>query len=350
MRDLVIDGTRIGDGTDAYVIAELAQNHQGDVQKAKDLIKAAKECGANAVKLQKRHNRSLYTKALYYSAYDNENSFGATYGEHREALEFEKPEYVELIAYARQVGITLFATAWDIKSTDFLQSLNVPAYKVASGDLVNTPLLKHIAKVGKPMIVSSGGATLDDVRRAHDTIMPINPQLCILQCTASYPVEPGDMNLRVIASYREAFPEVVVGLSDHQNGISMSVAAFVLGSRVFEKHFTLNRSWKGTDHSFSLEPIGLKKMVRDLQRARLALGDGIKRPLEMEVKPILKMRKKLVAARNLRAGHVLRRADVTMKSPGDGLPPYELDRVLGRCLKKPLKADDAISFDILKKA
>ena len=119
---------------------------------------------------------------------------------------------------------------------------------------------------------------MDDVQRAYDTIMPINPRLCLMQCTASYPCEPAEMNLHVIRTYRERFPSIVVGLSDHQNGIAMGVAAYVLGARVIEKHFTLNRAWKGSDHAFSLEPVGMRKLVRDLQRARVALGDGLKRP------------------------------------------------------------------------
>jgi N-acetylneuraminate synthase/sialic acid synthase len=197
------------------------------------------------------------------------------------------------------------------------------------------------------MILSTGGGTLSDVQRAYDTIMPINPQLCILQCTAAYPVEPEEMNLKVITTFRERFPEVVIGLSDHQNGIAMAVVAYALGARVIEKHFTINRAWKGTDHPFSLEPVGLRKLVRDLQRARCALGDGVKRRLPSEEKPLYKMGKKLVAARALPEGHVLSADDVAFRSPNDGLPPYELDSVLGLRLRQPLAEDDAIRLEDL---
>jgi sialic acid synthase len=348
MRELFIENTRIADDSDSYVIAEIGHNHQGSLEKAKEMFRIAKECGVNAVKLQKRDNRSLYTKAMYNSSYENENSFGSTYGEHREALEFGRAEYIELQEYAKNLNLTLFATAWDFKSVDFLAELNMPAYKVASGDVLSFPLLTYMAKVGKPMIISTGGATMDDVNRMVDVLLPINPKICILQCTANYPAEPGDMNLRVVTTFREAFPELVVGLSDHQNGIAMSVAAYVLGARVFEKHFTLNRSLKGTDHSFSLEPAGMHKLVRDLQRTRVALGDGIKRRLPGEEKPIRKMSKKLVAACDLPAGHILRRDDVALKSPGDGLPACELDRVIGMRLLAPLKEDDNIITENLK--
>lgn len=347
-RELTINNFTISDDSDCYVIAEIGNNHQGDLQKAKELFKAAKECGVDAVKLQKRDNKSLLTRAAFDKPYDNENSFGATYGEHREALEFGREEYIELKKYAHELGLTMFATAFDMKSADFLAELDMPLYKVASGDLKNTPLLKHIAKIGRPMIISTGGGTMEDVQRAYDAIMPINSQLCILQCTASYPAEPQDLNLRVITTYREAFPDVVIGLSDHENGIAMAVAAYVLGSRIVEQHFTLNHTWKGTDHAFSLEPIGMRKLVRDLRRVRAALGDGEKKIYPSEVNPITKMGKKLVASHDLKAGHTLTMSDIAVKSPSDGIPPYELDNVIGRTLTKDLLEDDNFSFEILK--
>lgn len=350
MRQLTIDGVSVNDDSDCYIAAEIGHNHQGDLKKAMELFRAAKECGADAVKLQKRHNKILYTHTLYNMPYDNENSFGNTYGEHREALEFNREEYQTLKQYAAELGIAMFATAFDIPSADFLADLDMPAYKIASGDLKSTPLLKHVARIGKPIFLSTGGGTLDDVRRAYDTIMPINSQLCILQCTASYPAVVEDLNLRVITTFMEEFPDVVIGLSDHQNGIAMAVAAYVLGARFIEKHMTLNRSMKGTDHPFSLEPVGMRKLVRDLRWARLAMGDGIKKYLPSEKKPLLKMSKKLVAARDLPAGHIIMEMDIAMKSPGNGLPPYELDRLIGMKLNKAIKADENITLEILDKA
>ena len=335
------------DGRDCYVIAEIGHNHQGDLGKAKEMFRAAKECGVNAVKLQKRDNRSLYTRALYEMPYDNENSFGATYGAHREALEFGRVEYEELKRYAAEVGLTLFATAFDFRSADFLAKLDMPAFKIASGDLKNLALLKHIAQIHKPMIVSTGGGTLDDVKRAYDTVMPLNRDLCLLQCTASYPVDPEEMNLRVITTFRDEFPDIVVGLSDHQNGIALAMVAYTLGARVIEKHFTLNRAWKGTDHAFSLEPGGMRRLVRDLRRASVALGDGVKRVYPSEEKPLLKMAKKIVATRILPAGHVISADDVTLKSPNDGLPPNQLERVIGMKTRRTLEEDESILFDDL---
>jgi sialic acid synthase len=346
-RELTIASTRVHDEGDCYVIAEIGHNHQGRLDKAKELFRAAKECGVDAVKLQKRQNRTLYTREMYDSPYDNESSFGATYGAHREALELGWDEYVELQRYAGEIGITFFATAFDVASADFLAKLGVPAYKIASGDLTNLPLIAHVAALGRPVIVSTGGGTIEDVQRMYDAVMPVNRQLCILQCTASYPAEPEDMHLRVITTFRERFPDVVIGLSDHQNGIAMADAAYILGARVIEKHFTLNRAWKGTDHAYSLEPVGMRKLVRDLRRVRVALGTGAKQPLPIEKKPLYKMGKKLVAARMLAAGHVLTAGDVAIKSPNDGLPPYHLPSVLGKTLRRELSEDESIRFEDL---
>ena len=347
MRELIIDGTVINDDNDCYVIAEIGHNHQGSVETAMEMFQAAKYCGVNAVKLQKRDNRSLFTTKKFNQPYANQNSYGATYGEHRMALELGRDEYTTLKKFAAELGLMMFATAFDIPSVDFLEEIDLSAYKVASGDLKSTPLLKYIAETGKPIIISTGGASLEDVQRACDTVMPINEQLAILQCTANYPTWAENMNLRVITTYRGLFPNNVIGLSDHQSGIAMAVVAYTLGARIVEKHFTLNRAWKGTDHAFSLEPIGLRKLMRDLQRARHAFGDGIKRPLEIEEEAVKKMGKKLVAARDLPAGSKLSIDDIAIKSPGDGLPPYELENVISKVLIQPLKEDDDITFDLL---
>src|SRR3989442_1768246 len=249
----------------------------------------------------------------------------------------EADDYRELLGYARGLGVPLFAAVFDFESADLLAELDVPAFKFASGDLRNTPLQRYVAGFGKPMFLSTGGGTMEDIDRAVDTILPINDQLCVLQCTAAYPADVEDLNLNVITTLRERFPELVIGLSDHQNGIAMAVVAYMLGARVVEKHFTLNHAAKGTDHAFSLMPEGMRKLVRDLQRVPDALGDGIKRPLAIEEAPIRKMGKKLVAGRELEVGHILAAEDVAIKSPADGgLPPYELDRIVGLRLRRRL--------------
>ena len=346
VRELHVNGRRIADDEPAYVIAEIGHNHQGDVEKARALIHSAKECGVDAAKLQKRENRSLFTRALFEAPYDNEHSFGATYGEHREALELGAAEWLELREFSREEGITLFGTVFDEPSANLLAELGVPAFKIASADLVNTPLLRYVASLGKPIFLSTGGGTIEDVERAVDVVLSLNPELCLMQCTAAYPCEAEELQLKVIETYRERFPDVVIGLSDHQNGIAMALVAYMLGARVIEKHFTLNHAWKGSDHAYSLMPEGMRRLVRDLHRVPDAVGDGVKRRLPSEERPLEKMGKKLVAARDLPEGHVLTEGDLDAKSPADGgLPPHELERLLGRRLLRPLSFEQDLTLE-----
>ena len=328
--------------SDCFIVAEIGHNHQGSVEIAKQLFKAAKDCGVDAVKLQKRHNKKLYTKEFYHAVYTSESAYGPTYGLHREALEFDKKKYKELQAYAKHLGLIFFATPFDLESVDFLEDLDMPVYKIASGDVTHIPLLQYVAKTGKPIIISTGACAMDDIKRARDTIMSVNPQLAIMQCTASYPSDFSELDLHVIRTFHEEFPENVIGFSAHDNGIAMSVAAYVLGARIIEKHFTLNRVMKGTDHVFSLEPVGMRKLVRDLRRLKHALGDGTKKVYESEIQGVTKMRKKIVAARNLPKGHIIARRDLAFKSPGGGLHPYEAEKLLGKRLKRSIKEDETI--------
>lgn len=342
---MTIAGRRIADEEPCYVIGEIGHNHQGKVPQALALMQECAEAGVDAVKFQKRDNQAIYTRALLQQPYEHEHSYGKTYGAHRDALEFGDIAYRECYATAKHLGITAFATAFDERSADFLLAVNSPALKIASGDLTNTPLLAYVAQMGVPIILSTGGGTFEDIDRAVETVTKHTDRLAILHCTASYPVQEwAELNLRVIPALRAKYPEFVIGWSGHDSGIAMSVIAYTLGARIIEKHVTRNRSLKGTDHAFSLEPAGLRKLVRDLDRARKALGDGEKRRYASEDGPLRKMAKSLVAVRPLPAGHVLTRADLARKSPGDGMPPYLLDSVLGFALTDDLATDEPLTF------
>lgn len=344
-REIKIGPHIVNDDSECYIVAEIGHNHQGRLDQAKELFLLAKKSGASAVKLQKRDNRSLYTKEMFDSPYEGPNSYAPTYGEHREVLEFGFEEHSELRRYAREIGITFFATPFDFRSADFLAELDVPAFKLASLDLNNIPLLKYVAEFQKPMIISTGAATIEDVHRAYDAVRPINPLVCLMQCTAEYPAEDADLNLRVITTYRERFSEVVIGYSGHDKGIAIPTAAYTLGARIIEKHFTVDNNLKGTDHSFSLTPDQMGTMVRDLRLLSRALGDGEKRVFPGEQSAIFKMGKKLVAATDLPAGHFLTAEDIAIKSPGDGLPPYELERFIGKLTCRALRLDENISWN-----
>lgn len=349
MRQITINGHMITDDGPPYVIAEIGHNHGGDLDTCKRMFLAAKECGADAVKLQKRNNRKLYTKALYNSPYDNPNSYGKTYGEHREALEFGDKEYIALCEFAKEIGITFFATAFDEDSADFLNALDMPAFKVASGDLRSLPLIGHIAQFKRPMIISTGGATMEDVIRCHNYLHDIGwTDFAFLHCVASYPNKPEEMNLNVIGSFRERFKHHIIGLSDHYNGICMAEAAYVMGARIIEKHFTLDHTMKGTDHALSLQPDGLRRLCRDLKRIHVAMGDGVKRFLPSEAKPIEKMGKSVHVVRRIAEGERITREDVAVKSPDGGIPPYLFEEVIGKVAVTGLSTADMLTWEVLK--
>lgn len=336
MRQMIIDTKIVNDDSQPFVIAEIGHNHQGNLETALKLIVAASEAGASAAKFQKRNNKKLFIPKMFDEVYNSENAFGETYGLHREALEFGIDEYKTCISEAKKCGITFFATAFDSDSADFLQELKMPAIKIASGDIQNLPLLKHIAAFDKPMIISTGGATLEMIDAAVKTITNFHNNFAILQCTATYPAKYEHLNLRVISRLRERYPENVIGYSGHDSGIAMAVVAYTLGARVIEKHFTLNRTMKGTDHVFSLEPQGMKKMVRDLNRTSEALGDGNKVIYELEKSPVRKMGKMIVAARDLPLGQILTELDLDYRSPADGLPPSMSQLLIGKSLSRPI--------------
>ena len=333
-RSFTIGYAVISDASSAYVVAEIGANHQGDMETAKKMIQAAARAGANAVKFQKRDNQALFTPEAYNALYESENAFGATYGEHREALEFGKDEYVELMKEAQAEGVEFFATPWDFPSVDFLEDLNVPAYKVASCDLTNTPLLRYIAQTGRPTIISTGGGTLEAVDRAAEIVSGEGTSLGIMQCTSGYPPDFSELNLNVIGTFRDRYPDATIGYSGHDSGIAMGLVAYVLGARIIEKHFTLNRAMKGTDHSFSLEPGGLAKMVRDIARTKDALGDGVKRAYDSEAAPLKKLSKMIVAKGNIAAGTVLSEEHFDYRSPGHGIPPSNAHLLVGKTLNK----------------
>lgn len=340
----------ISEDSPCFVIAEVGHNHQGNIETAKKLIDAVAACGAHAVKLQKRFNRELYTAEMYNMPYEYENSFGKTYGEHREALEFGKSEYLKLRNYAHKRDLVFFASAFDFKSVDFLEGMGAPAYKIASACITDTPLIEYIAEKGKPIFLSTGTATIKDVDGAYKLIKKYDAPLCLMQCTAVYPLfNYKEMNLEVISLYKKRYPDAIIGFSGHESGIVMPVIAYALGARVVEKHFTLNRAMKGTDQHYSLEPAGLRKMIRDLNRAHDALGDGVKKSYPSEFEAKRKMGKSIVARKRVEKGTVITPKLITFKTPGIGIPPYLVDRILGRVATRGIEKDEILDWRDLSK-
>ena len=329
----------IGDGQSCFIIAEGGINHQGELKIAKQLVDKAKQCGVDCIKFQKRTINRILTKEGLEMPYVNQNSFGPTYGEHKQALELSFEEFKELKNYADKVGILFTASGWDEESIDFLDEIGVPFFKMASADLTNFPLLEHVAKKGKPMIISTGMADMNTVRRAYNLITQYNQDIVILQCTSSYPTPFNEIHLNVIRTLRREFPEAIIGYSGHENGLAVSLAACVMGAKVIERHFTLDRTMKGGDHAASLEPTGLSKLVRDIRVCEEAFGSSHKDIQPSEDKCMKKLRKSVVSTVKITSGTVVTREMLTTKGPGTGISPMDLESLVGKVVTKNIEAD-----------
>ena len=342
MTELQLGNKNVGDGHPAFIIAEIGINHQGDVSIAKNLIQKAKECGADAVKLQKRSISRILTKSGLEMAYDNRNSFGKTYGEHKIALELSEADYHELNTYCKKMDIIFCASGWDEESIDFLDEMGIPFFKMASADLTNFPLLVHTAKKNKPMILSTGMADMKMVQAAYSQVNQINNQIAILQCTSTYPSAFSEVHLNVLQTFMKEFPDTVIGYSGHEQGIAIPPAAVALGAKIIERHFTLDRTMKGGDHAASLEPQGFAKMVRDIHHIEEAMGSTEKKIQESEAPVFRKLAKSIVSAVDINSGDSITADMLTTKGPGTGISPMRLNDLIGKISKIDIPADQVI--------
>jgi sialic acid synthase SpsE len=342
MTELQLGNKNVGDGHPTFIIAEIGINHQGDVSIAKNLIQKAKECGADAVKLQKRSISRILTKSGLEMAYDNRNSFGKTYGEHKIALELSEADYHELNTYCKKMDIIFCASGWDEESIDFLDEMGIPFFKMASADLTNFPLLVHTAKKNKPMILSTGMADMKMVQAAYSQVNQINNQIAILQCTSTYPSAFSEVHLNVLQTFMKEFPDTVIGYSGHEQGIAIPPAAVALGAKIIERHFTLDRTMKGGDHAASLEPQGFAKMVRDIRHIEEAMGSTEKKIQESEAPVFRKLAKSIVSAVDINSGDSITADMLTTKGPGTGISPMRLNDLIGKISKIDIPADQVI--------
>ena len=342
MTELQLGNKNVGDGHPAFIIAEIGINHQGDVSIAKNLIQKAKECGADAVKLQKRSISRILTKSGLEMAYDNRNSFGKTYGEHKIALELSEADYHELNTYCKKMDIIFCASGWDEESIDFLDEMGIPFFKMASADLTNFPLLVHTAKKNKPMILSTGMADMKMVQASYSQVNQINNQIAILQCTSTYPSAFSEVHLNVLQTFMKEFPDTVIGYSGHEQGIAISPVAVALGAKIIERHFTLDRTMKGGDHAASLEPQGFAKMVRDIRHIEEAMGSTEKKIQESEAPVFRKLAKSIVSAVDINSGDSITADMLTTKGPGTGISPMRLNDLIGKISKIDIPADQVI--------
>jgi len=254
-------------------------------------------------------------------------------------LELSEEAFIELKRYAEEMGMLFSASGWEKESVDFLDSIDVPFFKMASADLTNFPLLIHTAQKGRPMFISTGMSDMETVRRAVALVREYNDQIVLLQCTSTYPAKLEDLNLNVITTYIEEFPDCVIGYSGHENGIAMSLCSVVLGAKVVERHFTLDRTMKGGDHAASLEKDGLFKLIRDIQSFYKAKGSFEKKMIESEIPVFQKLSKSVVSAIPIPKGTVITREMVTTKGPGTGISPMKLDELIGKRTTRDIPED-----------
>ncbi|MCP2637091.1 N-acetylneuraminate synthase family protein [Microbacterium sp. HD4P20] len=278
----------IGGGRPAYVIAEIGLNHNGDVELARRLIDVAADAGADAVKFQKRTPEIATPEHM--RDIPRETPWGTmTYLEYRYRVEFDRDQYIEISDHAMLRGLEWFASPWDEPSVAFLEDLGVHAHKVASASLTDHDLLRALRDTGKTVILSTGMSTIAEIDGAIDVLG--TERLLLMHATSTYPMEPGEANLRMIPALRERFPGVPVGYSGHERGLQISLAAIALGAVAVERHITLDRTMWGSDHAASLEPTGLQHLVRDIRVIEAALGDGVKRVYQSELAPMAKLRR-----------------------------------------------------------
>lgn len=278
----------LGGGHPVYVIAEIGLNHNGDVDLAKRLIDVAADAGANAVKFQKR-TPEIATPAHMRDTL-RETPWGTmTYLEYRYRVEFDRDQYIEIGDHAMMRGLDWFASPWDVPSVDFLEDLGVVAHKVASASLTDVELLEALRATGKPIILSTGMSTIEQIDRALEVLG--TDRTVLMHATSTYPMEPEEANIKMIASLRDRYAGIPVGYSGHERGLQISLAAVALGAVAVERHITLDRTMWGSDHAASLEPTGLEHLVRDIRVIETALGDGVKRIYDGELAPMAKLRR-----------------------------------------------------------
>tara|TARA_Y100000589_G_scaffold91185_1_gene85819 strand:- start:76 stop:1155 length:1080 start_codon:yes stop_codon:yes gene_type:complete len=329
-----------------YVISEICCNHCGDIDMAKKFILESKNAGADAVKMQKRNNEKVFTSKAYNQEYTSKHAFAETYGKHRDLLEFNMEQVKELFEYTKSLNLDFVITPFDMDSfRELEENIEVDGYKVSSYDFVNLPLIRAILGTGKPVILSTGAQSMEDVLTIYNESKKINKNICIMQCTSSYPCDPKYSNLNVIDTYRREMSDIVIGFSGHDDDIYVPIAAYCKGALILEKHFTIDRSLKGTDNVFSLTPKMLKDLVDTVRKMQPSFGSAVKEKMEIENAPFKKLSKKLIASRPLPKGHILTEDDIDVKSPGDGLYAIHYDKFIGKELQKPVQFEENLTFD-----
>lgn len=329
---------------DVFIIAEVGQNHQGDLDVAREYIRIFAFEGADAIKFQTRNNKYLFSHAAYDAPYASENAFAETYGAHREKLELD-PEWLPILKEdCIKHDVKFMSTPFDEASLELLRQIDVDILKVASFDLGNLPFLDRMARLGKPVVMSVGGGNNDQIRSSAEVLLNHNDDVAILHCVSEYPCDYDRLGLNNIEALIAEFPNCVIGSSDHFNGILSGPIAYMKGARVFEKHVTLNRAWKGTDHSFALEPEGFRKFVRDTKRVRHMMAPKSAEDIGNE--PVFKkLGKSLVAYGDIKAGERLTLENLSGRIFNAQYIPVRMsNQVIGNLAKRDIAKGEPIQY------
>lgn len=337
---------RIGDKTINYknhpfIIAEAGINHNGDLERAIQLVRAAAEAGADAIKFQTHFPNMEMLKDS-----DSAEYIGGSFYDLLDSTKLSKEDHVKLQKLAQNLGIVFLSTPFSREAADFLESINVPAFKVGSGELTNIPLVTHIAEKNKPMVISTGMSEVEEIDETLKAIRQINDQIILMQCTSTYPTEYRNVNLGVISMLRTRF-QVPVGLSDHSVGIYTALGAVALGVCAIEKHFTISREWPGPDQKASIEPDELAHLVKGAKAIWEAMGET-KKIIEDEHPVIAMARESVVSLVDIPKGAVIKPDMVWVKRPGTGIPAKRLYEVIGKKAKQGIKADSLILWEDLE--
>jgi N,N'-diacetyllegionaminate synthase len=344
-----LDYKFIGHDRPCFIIAEAGVNHNGDVSLARRLIDAASDAGADAVKFQTFKTKNLVTIGAEKAEYQKRSdSTSGTQYDLLKKLEFTETDFRKLSIYAKKKGMIFLSTAFDEDSVELLSRLNVPAYKIPSGEITNFPLLKKIALYKKPVILSTGMSTIDEIKEAVLILIEYGcSEIILLHCTTSYPAPTESVNLRVLKTLRSLFC-LPTGYSDHTSGITIPIAAVAMGACVVEKHLTLDRSLSGPDHKASIEPDEFKRMVSAIREIESALGDGEKKMQLCEASIRDVVRKSIVSAKKISSGSIITEDMLAIKRPGTGIEPKYLKNILGKSAVCGIKKDTVITWDMIQ--
>jgi sialic acid synthase SpsE len=338
----------VGKNQPLYFIAEIGLNHNGDLQLAFDLMRKAKDAGVDAVKFQKRTTQDILTKAALDAPYESPNAMGRTYGEHREKLEFNQDQYVAIMQYAKEINITCFASVWDPASVDFMEAIGIDAYKIPSADITNLPLLEYVAKKDKPVLISTGMCTLEEIDEAIETVLKHTNKLVIHHCVSLYPCPENKLNLRALPMLAERYRPLPVGYSGHETTLEPTLAAVAMGACTVERHITLDKSMRGSDHKASLSTEELAQLVSMIRRIEGALGEPVKLIYPEEIPMREKLGKSIVAATPIAKHTTITKEMLTLKSPCKGLTAHHIPKLIGKRAAKDLAVDALVTYDTVE--